>query len=280
MSSHLYARGDASEPTRIAAAYGLATIADEPNAITVLAEGLASERESVRRAATYGLVALGEAATPTFLAAITSPVRWVRKAGAFGLGATGTATLEVAQALHERLQVDESVYVRSVAADAMGCFARRAAARQHTEELLTVCCNALIDSLEQEDNRLAMNLTQARSIKFVRPTDDCDVCEGIGVDYGEERFKPVRSIVRENALWSMVIIATHAALGELAVRMLESIVQSDTNVFAVGLAMDALNRAGRISEATLQWSPIVDWESLSRCKDTITVPAQQRPASS
>ena len=264
LSSHLYTRGDTSEPTRITAAYRLASIADEQNAITVLAEGLESERESVRRAATYGLVALGEAATPTFLAAITSPLRWVRKAGAFGLGATGTATPEVVQALRERLQLDKSVYVRSVAADAMGCLARRAAARQHMEELLMTCCNALIDSLEQEDNRLAMNLTQGRSIKFVRPTDDCDVCEGIGVDYGEERFKPVRSIVRENALWSMVIIATHAALDERAVRMLESIVQSDTNVFAVGLAMDALNRAGRLSAATLQWSPIVDWESLSR----------------
>ena len=268
----LHARGDTAEPTRIAAAYELATAADEPNAITALAEGLASDRESVRRAATYGLVAVGETATPTLLAAIRSPVRWVRKAGAFGLGATGTPTLEIVRALRQRLLDDESVYVRSVAADALGCLARRAAVRDQKEDLLAACCDALIDSLEREENRIAMNVAQNRSIKFVRPTDDCDVCEGIGVDYREERFEQVRSIVRENALWSMVILATHqTALDERAAQMLESIVRDDTNVFAVGLAMDALNRAGRLSEETLEWSPIADWESLSRCTSTLDV---------
>ena len=268
----LYARGDASEPTRISAAYELAAAADEPNAVAALAEGLASDRESVRRAATYGLVALGEAATPTLLAAVTSPVRWVRKAGAFGLGAAATPTADVVRALRERLLDDASVYVRSVAADALGCLARRAVARDREEDVLTACCDALIDSLEREENRTAMDVAQNRSIKFVRPTDDCDVCEGIGVDYREERFERVRSVVRENALWSMVIIATHhRALHERAVRMLESIVREDTNVFAVGLAMDALNRAGRLSQAKLQWSPIADWESLSRCRTTLDV---------
>ena len=164
-----------------------------------------------------------------------------------------------------------------MAADALGCLARRAAARDREEELLTACCDALIDSLKREKNRLAMNVAQNRSIKFVRPTDDCDVCEGIGVDYREQRFEQVRSVVRENALWSMVILATHLpALDERAVRMLESIVREDTNVFAVGLAMDALNRAGRLSEAMLQWSPLADWESLSRCRRTLDVRVLQR----
>ena len=273
----LYARGDASEPTRIAAAYELASVADESSAVAALGEGLRSDRESVRRAATYGLVALGEAATPTLLEAVASPVRWVRKAGAFGLGAAGAPSPQVVQALREQLLDDESVYVRSVAADALGCLARRAAARDREEELLTACYDALIDSLKREKNRLAMNLAQNRSIKFVRPTDDCDVCEGIGVDYREKRFQQVRSVVRENALWSMVILATHLpALDERAVRMLESIVREDTNVFAVGLAMDALNRAGRLSEAMLQWSPLADWESLSRCRRTLDVRVLQR----
>ena len=75
----------------------------------------------------------------------------------------------------------------------------------------------------------------------------------------------------------MVILATHLpALDERAVRMLESIVREDTNVFAVGLAMDALNRAGRLSEAMLQWSPLADWESLSRCRRTLDVRVLQR----
>ena len=56
--TRLHARGNASEPVRISAAYELAAAADESNAIDALAAGLASDRESVRRAATYGLVAL------------------------------------------------------------------------------------------------------------------------------------------------------------------------------------------------------------------------------
>jgi hypothetical protein len=125
-----------------------------------------------------------------------------------------------------------------------------------------------------------MNVAQNRSIKFVRPTDNCDVCEGLGIDYGEKRFEPVRSAVRENALWSLVVLTTHYKnLDDRAVLMLESIVREDTNVFAVGLAMDALNRADRISEETLQWSPITDWESLSRCERTLSVPKPSRKTS-
>ena len=54
-----------------------------------------------------------------------------------------------------------------------------------------------------------MDRAQGRSIKFVRPTDECE-CEGGGVDFGFEQFKPVRSAVRENALWSMVILVPTA----------------------------------------------------------------------
>ena len=145
--------------------------------------------------------------------------------------------------------------------------------------MLSACSRALIESLEREQNRVAMNVAQNRSIKFVRPTDDCDVCEGIGVDYREERFEQVRSVVRENALWSMVIVATHhPALDGRAVEMLKSIARDDTNVFAVGLAMDALNRAGRLSQAMLQWTPIADWESLSRCRRTLDVAAVSQRA--
>lgn len=114
-------------------------------------------------------------------------------------------------------------------------------------ELLADVASVLSKSLEIEVNRLAMDKAQNRSIKLVRPTDDCDVCEGIGIDYGQERFEPVRSAVRENVLWSMVILCSHGArlLGSSLGRVihhLEEIVKDDQNVFSVGFAIDALNR--------------------------------------
>ena len=118
---------------------------------------------------------------------------------------------------------------------------------------------------------MSMDVEQDRHIKFVRPTDESDICEGIGVDYREERFEKVRSAVRENALWSMVILTTHySELNQRSINMLESIVKNDTNVFAVGLATDSLNRAGLLSNRTLQESPILDYESLSRTKNDLS----------
>ena len=113
--------------------------------------------------------------------------------------------------------------------------------------LIPRCLEALVESLDHEVNRLAMDRAQQRSIKFARPTDDCDVCEGGGVDFGFERFQPVRSAVRENALWSVVILCSHgaaiagAAL-EPTIHALRKVVATDENVICVGFAMDALNR--------------------------------------
>ena len=56
----LNAMGDEAEPLRIGAAYKLASIGDESLAVEHLAQALYSHRESVRRAATYGLIAVGE----------------------------------------------------------------------------------------------------------------------------------------------------------------------------------------------------------------------------
>ena len=75
-----------------------------------------------------------------------------------------------------------------------------------------------------------MDLAQGRSIKFVRPTDECE-----GVDFDIQRFKPVR----ENVLWSMVILCSHgsAIVGqalEPAARTLKEIVRGDENVICVG----------------------------------------------
>jgi hypothetical protein len=152
--------------------------------------------------------------------------------------------------------------------------------------LIPACLEALVQSLGCEENRLAMDRAQGRSIKFVRPTDECDVCEGGGVDFGLERFAPVRSAVRENALWSVVILCSHGAevIGdalEPAVAALQEVIRTDENVICVGFAMDALSRLANLRPqgegvaplvsdlqadllAILGESPLRCWEALVR----------------
>ena len=279
LATQLYAKGEAAETIRIGAAYKLAS-SDNDSALRLLAEALHDERESVRRAATYGLVALGSEATDTFLDAIESAVKWIRKAGVYGLGDVAALNQRVLDAVVDRLANDPSVYVRSVAANALGCLGRRAVASGIGQDLVPQCVNALVESLGREENRLGMNIAQDRSIKFVRPTDECDVCEGIGINYSTERFKRVRSAVRENALTSMVVLCSHgeALLGDEldpTVRALVNIVRRDENVFSVGLALDSLSRLANSGKGRctgiletllglLKDMPIHSWEPLVR----------------
>ena len=280
LAAKLYAKGEAAETTRIGAAYKLACSTDGDAALRLLGEALRDERESVRRAATYGLVALGSEATGVFLDATESAVKWVRKAGVYGLGEVATLDDRVLDTVIDRLDNDPSVYVRSVAANALGCLGRRAVATATGQDLVPRCVNALVESLGREENRLGMNIAQDRSIKFVRPTDECDVCEGIGINYSTERFKRVRSAVRENALTSMVVLCSHgtALLGDelqSTVTALVKVVRTDENVFSVGLALDSLNRLantgsdrGTVIRETLlrllEGMPIHSWEPLVR----------------
>ena len=280
LAAQLYAKGEAAETNRIGAAYKLACSTDRDSALRVLGEALHDERESVRRAATYGLVALGSEATDVFLDATESTVKWVRKAGVYGLGDVATLDDRVLDTVIDRLDNDPSVYVRSVAANALGCLGRRAVATATGQDLVPRCVNALVESLGREENRLGMNIAQERSIKFVRPTDGCDVCEGIGINYSTERFKRVRSAVRENALTSMVVLCSHgtALLGDelqSTVTALVKVVRTDENVFSVGLALDSLNRLantgsdrGTVIRETLlrllEGMPIHSWEPLVR----------------
>jgi len=287
----LHAKGEAAEPVRIGAAYKLAAIGDNKLATQTLGKALYTDRESVRRAATYGLIAVGADATDTLLKATASQIKWVRKAGVYALGDASPLTEAVFQAVADRLREDSSVYVRSVAAGSLGCLSRRAIATGVGSDLVPRCLTALIESLAREENRLSMSKAQGRSIKFVRPTDECDVCEGDGVDFGLERFAPVRSAVRENALWSIVILCSHGAkvLGnafEPTLAALKEIVRTDKNVICVGFAMDALARlAGdatgdqSVEQLTdlktnlrdlLGDSPIQCWESLIRTGVTPT----------
>jgi hypothetical protein len=260
MFEQLRAKHDESEPARIGAAYRIASIRDTSLAVRLLGQALYDERESVRRAATYGLVAVGPDAMGVLLEAVSSPVKWVRKAGVYGLGDASPLTDEVLRAIAGRLRGDPSVYVRSVAAGSLGCLGRRASGSGLGAALIPECTSALIESLAREQNRHAMDVTQRRSIKFVRPTDDCDVCEGMGIDFGHERFKPVRSAVRENALWSLVILCSHSAeiLGhalEPTIETMKNVIRHDDNVFCVGFAMDALNRLANLTTGAIGDSP-------------------------
>jgi hypothetical protein len=93
-----------------------------------------------------------------------------------------------------------------------------------------------------------MSRTQKRNIKFVLPTNDC---EGMGIDFGLKRFEPVRSTVRENVLWSLVIFCTHgeSALSEdldTCIKALKKIIKKDPNVISVGFTIDALSRLGHL----------------------------------
>lgn len=249
LEDQLRLKGETNEPKRIGAAYRLAHRAEYPAALDVLHRGLHDDLESVRRAATYGLAAVGSSCTPILLAATASTSRWVRKAAAFCLGEAGELAKPVVDELTTLLLSDPSVYVRSVAASALGCVGRRAVGESEdtAAAVVPVSSGALVQSLSLEPNRLAMDKAQGRSIKLVRPTDECDVCEGIGIDYGEDRYEPVRSAVRENALWSLVVLCSHgpATLGQSldsVIQCLTKIAISDKNVFCAGFAMDALNR--------------------------------------
>ena len=280
LAEQLYAKGEAAETHRVGAAYKLARSTDAKSALRLLGKALHDERESVRRAATYGLVALGSEATGVLLDATQSPVKWVRKAGVYGLGDVAALDDRVLASVVDRLANDPSVYVRSVAANALGCLGRRAVATGTGQDFIPRCVSALVESLGREQNRLGMNIAQDRSIKFVRPTDECDVCEGIGIDYSTDRFKRVRSAVRENALTSMVVLCSHgtALLGDeldSTVKALVNVVRTDENVFSVGLALDSLSRLANGGNggdtgirasllSLLEDMPIHSWEPLVR----------------
>lgn len=275
LAALLYEKDDEAEPTRIGAAYQLAASGDSQVALAHLRAALYTERENVRRAATYGLVALGEAATPVLIEASRSPVKWIRRAAAAALGDAGGVEQKTLDALAGLLASDSSVYVRSVAASGLGCLARRAIAAEAS--LVPPIAAELLYSLSREENRPGMDKAQGRSIKFVRPTDESDVCEGIGINYGLKQFEPVRSAVRENALWSLVILCSHgtSVLGEQTSRVVASmqeIARTDKNIFCAGFALDALNRLGRLPggnvhtadvDTLLAEMPARPWESFA-----------------
>jgi len=275
---------DRNEAKRIGAAYTIAGFPNKSIALEILNKALYVERENVRRAASYGLVALGSEATENLLKASGYPVKWVRKAAVFGLGSVAKLNEENLKCLLNLLKNDASLYVRSVCADSIGCLFRRAIAKNENTDLIPNGVRECLKVLKKEENRISANILQKRSIKLTRPTDDADVCEGNGIILGQDRFDPVRSLVRENLMWSLVMICSHGEeiLGDALPEVIETMqefIADDKNIFIVGFAMDVLNRLTRIrKEGTLvsphieelksnfkniiETSPILPWDTL------------------
>ena len=290
VSDPLWALDDVSEHLRISEAYTLATLLDTEDSLDTLEVSLASNRESVRRAATFGLIACGERASDVLLQISQSESKWLQKAGLFGLGETGKLNDRVVNRLTGALLWSESVYIRSVAASALGSYGRRAI-RAGVQDIVPIIAEDFVISLNTEVNRLSMDRAQNRNIKYVRPSDSSDICEGIGFDYGHERFKPVRSAVRENILWSAVILCSHGTdifedqLDDF-VDALCRVIQTDENLFCVGSAMDALARLawltpeGKETPESLKIRkliPAVFETSPIRCEDSLSRIQKLRP---
>jgi hypothetical protein len=224
---------------------------------------------------------------------VTSDAKWRRKAATFALGEGAPLTQPVVDALCLRLKRDPSVYVRAVAAGALGCLYRRSiAARKLLQSvprpdrcrssasagtaasaaaLQEQIIDALLAALEVEQSRLDQGLRypsrssantsyRAYGLKMWRPCDENDVCEGGGIvpTAGElaavalppDRFQRVRSTVRENVGWSLVMVTTHTLptvprRERLAQRLLDglrTVIHSDPGIVSVGFAIDALHR--------------------------------------
>lgn len=268
--SKLRAPGVSAEPTRLAAGYRLARLPSTPLAAVALIDGLLDDRESVRRAATYGIAAMGASGRGTALVPrlcellVSCAAKSVRKHAAFVLGEVAPLTAPVLTALKSCLECEPSVFVRTNAAGALGLLGSRAIANVRTAgeadvKLLAAVFAALVQCLHRERNRIDQALRQGRSLKLCKVDDFSDLCEGHGIgaprntaDALQARLKPVRSGVRENALWAMVILCTstrgaHAAMSASACGVIEALVaviDTDENICAVGFAMDALRRLG------------------------------------
>ena len=192
----LRAPGISAEPTRIAAAYRLAALTNADEAAAALAGGLGNDRENVRRAATYGMAAMGAAGKGVALAAVlceltTSAAKSVRKHAAFALGESAPLTVKVVAALTTLLEHEPSVYVRTNSAGALGLIGIRHIGRQAAGapaaevenglQLLPMVLRALVECLEREENRLDQSIRQRRGLKQCIVDDFSDLCEGGGV---------------------------------------------------------------------------------------------------
>ena len=205
-------RDATADHERISCAYRLgATARTDDAALAALRRLLLQpERESWRRAAAYGLSAVGSGATAAGLAALGSEHASVRRYGAFLLGEIAADDETIQPALGDALHQDEDDLVRSNAASALGNLAREHPARR--DEIARVLVHNLNQALEPDN-------TQAG---------------------GQSR-----STVRENVAWAL---AQCAAQGDLPQEILEQMAEyglTDHDRYVRGLIADALQRAAQ-----------------------------------
>ena len=281
LKEQLYLCGDQTEPQRIAAAYHLAATTD---GIAALRHAFTDDRESVRRAATHGIVAAGPDVTREValdVAQSSSSHKWARKNAAWALGESAPADAEVVRTLGKMLEFDQSVHVRATCAASLGLVGRRAL-RDGRLAIVDDVVSKLIECLKSERNRPCQAIAQNRGIYDIRPTDESDMCEGSGAPPGEiaeailrpdgkSRFSQVRSAVRENALWSAVTLATPRKTKsqclptssiEALHQMLLHVIRTDDNVISCGFALDAICRLAALQgdEAIIQSQRLTDSE--------------------
>jgi hypothetical protein len=281
LETRLHLLGDEAEPLRVAAAYHLATTAQ---GVDVLRRAFVDDRESVRRAATHGIVAAGaETACEVALDVVRSPSthKWARKNAAWALGEAAPAQPLVVDALGELLKREHSVHVRATCAASLGLVGRRAL-RDGRPEVAAGVVSALVECLDREENRPCQAIAQNRGIYDIRPTDESDMCEGSAEPPrelsqavlrpdGKPRFAQVRSAVRENALWAAVTLATQRGSGsrrlsnasiEALRRAMLRVIKTDNNIVCFGFALDALCRlaATQGGEAIIEAQRLVSAE--------------------
>lgn len=136
-------------------------------------------------------------------------------------------------------------------------------------------------SVRFRTRRLDVAIRQGLDLKRCAPDDLCDICEGstwhIGSGYAlEPRLEPVRSAVRENVLWSCCMLCTHALDTGHGVQQLvgalEKVCATDTNVCAIGYAMDALHRLQLRSSVAASAKRALDHvhsQLVVRCPETL-----------
>ncbi len=114
---------DGREDQKVQAAYELGLDSSE-TAISSLANGIASEAESTRRASAYGLRAAGEAGIKAAVAAAKSERASTRRFAVYALGGVHTATHEEALDTLLSALTDDDILVRSNAAYSLGQISR------------------------------------------------------------------------------------------------------------------------------------------------------------
>ena len=142
--------GDKGEAERIEHAYQLGFGArDDDDLLASLNDGLISENEATRRAATYGLAVTGARALPAAYDALNRAHPGVRKSAAFVMGELGVFDVAAVDALARLVADDDVRQVRAAATTALGLIARRTLSLGN-HEVLDAVVPVLVRALDSD----------------------------------------------------------------------------------------------------------------------------------